>query len=185
MNHLRCFHCFGGACFGRLAIALLIAAVACIIPAPSTEAGIGKARPRPRGGAEPVPQITVFSGHDFDLEAWNLGAGAVLPLGPRGLRFMPSGDMIFTEDILSFQGNADLVLGRRLFYVGGGLAVLSSDLEAVDENDTEFGANLIAGMRFPARRSPVRPYIETRWTLLEDQTLFKLRFGLAIPIGRP
>jgi hypothetical protein len=132
-----------------------------------------------------MPQITVFSGYDFDLEAWSLGTGATLPLGQRGLRFMPNGELILTDDNLSFQGSADLVLGRRLFYLGGGLAVLTLDSENISESDTELGANLFAGMRFPARQSPVRPYIETRWTLLDDQTLFELRFGLAIPIGRP
>ena len=137
----------------------------------------------------PPPAVGVRGGYDFDAAAWSIGGQASIPFARR-LAFMPSGDAFFGDDRTDWQLNADLALrlGRAGFlYAGGGLALLNrvheDDVDA--EAETKAGANVFAGLQTPGLRLHFRPFVEARWTLVDDDSPFRLAFGANVRLGGP
>ncbi len=178
-----------------IAVALLFAFTVSI-----AEAGIVK-KPRHRPVHRtltyraPSPEIGFQMGYDYDIEHWSIGLQGKIPLGMAAINFVPSARILFDEDDFDhdfdhhyddfddpyWQVDLDLAFGRA-FYAGGGVAI--ADLpwneyyDYYDAHDTRIGTNAFLGLRVPARRSPVSPYVETRWTFFEDETMFRLLFGV-------
>lgn len=149
-------------------------------------------RPRHLQGAEnflpaPRPSIGLRGGYDFDADAWSLGAQARVPI-TRKLQFVPSGDAFFGEGATNWQLNADLAYGVGPLggiYLGAGLAALNWDADGAggDDRSTSVGANTFIGLQAPGIRLPVRPFVEARWTFVEDASPFRLAVGANFPLG--
>lgn len=165
-------------------------AAACALAALLTTALPAEAQRRDRSArlgraAGPSPAVGVRGSYDFDAEAWGVGAQASIPLGRR-FAFVPSGDAFFGDDRTDWQLNTDLAmrLGRAGFlYAGGGLAVVNRVFEDGADAETKLGPNLFAGLQTPGMRLPVRPFVEARWTFVEDEAPFRLGFGVNVPLG--
>ena len=167
-------------------LALAIAALGIVLAPQVAEAQ------RPRAGRlasrlstpAPAPAIGIRSGYDFDGDAWSLGAQARLPVGRR-LEFIPSGDGFLAGNRSDWQLNADLALrlGRlRTLYIGAGLAVLNREADPAEGSQTWLATNLLAGLQPRARRLPVRPFVEVRWTLVDGEAPVRLAFGANLPL---
>jgi len=145
---------------------------------------------RPRGGmgfgGVGMGSAGVRMGYDFTVDAWSLGAQMSLPLA-RYLSLVPSGDLFFRSDHTDWQLNFDGMFGlgrQRLLYGGLGLGVLNRVFDNSGVATTRTGLNLLAGFRLPARRLPLTPFVEARWTKIHDeQTPFRLVVGVSAPMG--
>jgi len=133
-------------------------------------------------------ELGLRPGYDFDIDAWSFGAQLRLALGPGGrIQIIPSGDLFFVDGNTDWQINIDAALrDRGAMYFGGGLAIANRDFAGTGDEDTKYGGNLFAGLKIRMRRSPVRPYIEGRWTFIEEENPFRLVVGLNFVLkGRP
>jgi hypothetical protein len=133
-------------------------------------------------------ELGLRPGYDFDIDAWSFGAQLRLALGPGGrIQIIPSGDLYFFDGNTDWQINVDAALrDRGAMYFGGGLAITNRDFTGTGDEDTKYGGNLLAGLKIRMRRSPVRPYIEGRWTFIEEENPFRLVVGLNFLLkGRP
>lgn len=133
---------------------------------------------RKRPMIRPTSSIGLRIGNDFKHDQYLAGAHFWLPVGIFW-KFMPSADYYFTEsDVKRWQFNGDLVFKPRpagALHFGGGLAV---QYLTVNEQ-TDIGGNVLVGLEFGGRRKPViYPYIQARWTFLEDQEYFSLLGGI-------
>lgn len=136
--------------------------------------------------AQPGPSLGVRGGHDFDVDAWSVGAQARVPV-VRRLELVPSADLYLGAAPIDWQVNADAAirLGRLGgLYAGGGLAVLRRDDDDDGQASTDVAPNLLAGVRLPGLRLPVRPFVEARWTFAEADRPFRLAAGIDIPLAR-
>jgi len=185
-------------------------AVAAMVTIPQSAAAQRRGR-RPRPGRRPrvvapfapraLPEFGLRGGYDFDTRSGSLGADFRLPVGRRGhFALAPSSDIFFNEPGHDWQANLDgeLRAPRIGLYGGGGAAVIHHRFQTVylfapsgaripvaGDPETKLGWNLFAGLEPSATRLPVRPYVETRWTLRgEDYSAFRLVAGLHVPIGR-
>jgi hypothetical protein len=123
-------------------------------------------------------QIGVRVGRDFENHAWSLGGQVELPVG-RNLELRPSGDVFFPKDGKTgwqLNGDGAIVFGQTL-YAGGGVAFVH-----LDEGNTETGYNIFFGIRTPPRTG-MRPFLEFRWTFVNDTSPFRLALGFGYPIG--
>ncbi|MBN2410474.1 hypothetical protein JXQ31_02205 [candidate division KSB1 bacterium] len=113
----------------------------------------------------------------------NYFAGAFLWL-PSGMfwNFAPGFEYNFInseKNDKNWQFNGDLIFKPRpggVFYLGGGLAV-DYVLPEQGQKTTEFGANALAGFQFGGRRSPLKFFVQTRWTFFRD-TRFSVMSGI-------
>ncbi len=135
---------------------------------------------RPRRQIEQPSAIGLRVGNDFENEQLMAGGHLWLPLGVLW-KFVPSAEYYFTEnDTTRWQFNGDFLFKpnpRGFFYLGAGVAVQYLDSEYVSE-EFDFGGNLIAGMEFGRIRSPITPYIQARWTFIDDDQFFTLLGGI-------
>jgi len=69
------------------------------------------------------------------------------------------------------------------FYGGGGLAFIGRDIAPSSEDEKRIGTNLFAGIDVPLRRFPIQPFVEVRWTFVDDETLFHLAVGFNVLFG--
>ncbi|MBI2796742.1 MAG: hypothetical protein HYX65_08570 [Gemmatimonadetes bacterium] len=157
----------------------LIAALAALVVVPALQSQL----PRPSQA-----QVDRMSGpmfglrgvYDGDGRVWGYGAQARFPID-WNLQFAPSVDAYAVNGQASLQGNVDFIAtGRRgWFYVGGGLAVARTQgIEA------RYGANLYPGIDLPSLfDTPLRPFVEARWTFIDGKAPFRLTFGLNFPLG--
>lgn len=136
-------------------------------------------------------ELGIRGGRDFDAEAWLVGTQLRMPIGPWGrIQLMPSADLILLEDNTAWQVNIDAnfeLLPEGTLYAGGGYAILAA--ETIDEAaepglERTNGWNLHVGVKPPMHTARIRPYVEARWTLVEDTSVFRLMFGLNTPLGR-
>jgi hypothetical protein len=125
-----------------------------------------------------VPTVGVRASYDLDDRHFGIGGQAQIPLGTV-LRFVPSMDVFFGDET-TWQANGDVALSLLLLRAGGGIALV--DARRVDGDGTEVGLNLFVGVQGPRPRARVRPFAEARWTLLPDDTLFRLAAGVNVPI---
>lgn len=139
-------------------------------------------RPRRMGRPvrmQPAASIGLRVGNDFKNDQYLVGAHFWLPVGVFW-NFIPSADYYFTDnDFKRWQFNGDVVFKPRprgSFYFGGGVAV-----EYLTSNDrTDVGGNVLVGFEFSGRRrTPITPYIQARWTFLDDHhEHFSLQGGI-------
>jgi hypothetical protein len=116
-------------------------------------------------------------GRDFKNHAWTVGGQLRVPVG-RNLELRPSGDLIFPRgEGMGWQANGDAALrlgqGGGL-YVGGGIAFVHPD-----DGDTETGYNLFFGLSTAPPDARTKPFLEFRWTDVNDTRPFRLMAGVS------
>jgi hypothetical protein len=136
---------------------------------------------RDRGPVE----FGVRGGYDFEDDQGSVGTQVRLPV-IRQFAISPSFDAFFGDQGASWQGNLDgLIRPVRLggLYAGGGLAILRRDNDGTGE-ETNVGWNLVAGLEGGrVSRSALRPFVEARWTGMDDFNGFRLVSGVNVPVG--
>ncbi|MGH7525342.1 MAG: hypothetical protein ACREMX_01405 [Gemmatimonadales bacterium] len=137
----------------------------------------GAAQRRVRGGSffhGPV-QVGLRGGRDFENHAWSLGGQIQVPMG-RNLELRPSGDVFFPRegsDGWQLNGDGAIRLGQGGgLYAGGGIALVH-----LDDSDTETGYNLFFGLSTAPPLSRWKPFLEFRWTFVNDTSPFRLALG--------
>jgi len=128
------------------------------------------------------PVVGIHGSYNFYGDNFGIGAHGQIPL-VRLIKFTPGGDIYFSEDS-PWQLNADIMLGRIL-HPGGGLAVVDGSL--ADSESVEVGYNLFLAVQPMMLRRPrrlVRPFAEVRWTFVNGERIFRLAFGVSIPIRK-
>ncbi|HEX2189515.1 MAG TPA: hypothetical protein VHG51_11485 [Longimicrobiaceae bacterium] len=130
----------------------------------------------------------VRGGYDFEEGVGSAGAQLRIPVVPQ-LLLVPSADVFFDDGPSEWQLNADLMLrpdDLAGLYGGVGAALLSRDDpdEPGDETDTEVGYNLFVGLESGrVRGTSLRPFVEARWTGVDDYVPFRLVAGFNVPIS--
>lgn len=137
--------------------------------------------PKPRPKAKQAAAIGIRVGNDFDNEQLFAGGHFVLPLGIFW-KFAPGAEYYFTEnDSSRYQFNGDFLFKptrNGMFYFGGGVAMQLLNSKELNEQ-IDFGGNLIVGLDFGRIRGPVMyPYIEARWTFIEEDQYFSVLGGI-------
>jgi hypothetical protein len=117
-------------------------------------------------------------GRDFENHAWSTGAQFGLPLGNR-LELRPSGDYYFGDTTpFRWQLNADAVVrlgpGRSVY--GGGGAAFTRVLPL---SATKTGYNLFFGFDLAPPRALSKPFVEFRWTFVNDTSPFRVVLGFS------
>jgi hypothetical protein len=113
-------------------------------------------------------------GRDFENHAWTLGGQIRLPVRSN-FELRPSGDLLFPrDDGMGWQLNGDAAIrfGSGDVYAGGGVAFLHNDGE-----ETETGYNLFFGIGTAPRGASWKPFLEFRWTFVNDTSPFRLMLG--------
>lgn len=158
-----------------------LAALSVLVLLPATAVA---QQPRPTQGQVDRmsgPMFGVRGSYDFDNKVMGYGAQARFPID-WNLQVAPSVEAYSKNGATLVQGNVDLIATGRggWFYVGGGLAIIKAQ-----GADAKFGANVYPGLDFPALfDTPLRPFVEARWTFWEGNTPFRLVFGLNVPFGQ-
>ena len=116
--------------------------------------------------------LGLFGGYNTDTEQYLIGAHFWLPAGVfwslvPGFNYQLPGN---GSDMDRWQFNGDLVFKPRpkgVFYFGGGVAMdyLSPDQGA---SDTRFGGSALTGLLFGGKRSPIKIFVQGRWTFMDD-----------------
>lgn len=114
-------------------------------------------------------------GRDFGNHAWSLGAQVSVPVGSN-LELRPSGDLFFPRDAeTGWQANGDAAIrfgqGGGL-YAGGGVAFAHPG-----NGETKSGYNLFFGLGTAAPSERLKPFVEFRWTFVDDTSPFRLALG--------
>lgn len=129
----------------------------------------------------------VRGGFYNDAEAGFLGAELLTGV-TRSWFFNPNIEYVFVDDGSLFTVNGDFhydfpTRSNLAVWVGGGPAVIFSQIDAPrgcrfceDEDETELGLNLLAGLGF-AERGPIRPYLQGK-VIVADETEAVIGFGL-------
>jgi hypothetical protein len=125
------------------------------------------------GPLEVGPRI----GRDFKNHAWTVGGQVRIPVG-RKLELRPSGDLIFPrDDGMGWQVNGDAAIrigqGGGL-YAGGGIALVHPD-----DGETDTGYNLFFGLSTAPPDARSKPFLEFRWTDINDTRPFRLMAGIS------
>ena len=149
-------------------------AVLLIVPLASTRAS---AQYRgSRGGLISGPiSIGPRTGRDFENHAWSVGGQVSVPAG-RHLELRPSGDLFFPRDgDTGWQVNGDAAIhvgqGGGL-YGGGGVAFAHPG-----GGDTKTGYNLFFGLSTAPPLQRIKPFLEFRWTFVNNTSPFRLAAG--------
>ena len=127
------------------------------------------------------PMFGLRGSYDVDNKLFGYGAQARFPID-WNLQVAPSVEAYSKSGSTLVQGNVDVIATGRggWFYVGGGLAIIKAQ-----GADAKFGANVYPGVDLPALfDTPLRPFVEARWTFWEGNTPFRLVFGLNFPFGQ-
>jgi hypothetical protein len=114
-------------------------------------------------------------GRDFENHAWSLGGQVGIPLGRR-IEVRPSGDLFFPKrGDTGWQVNGDVAIhvgqGGGL-YGGGGIA-----FSHPGGGDTKTGYNLFFGLSTSPPLERLKPFVEFRWTFVNDTSPFRLAAG--------
>jgi hypothetical protein len=129
-------------------------------------------------------EFGVRGGYDFDEEAGSAGAQLRIPLA-REIHLVPSGDVFFADSRTEWQLNADLTFrpdGLGGLYGGVGAAFVNRDFEPGSQ-DTRVGYNLLVGLSggwFGG--TTVQPFVEARWTDVEEYSPFRFVAGINVPV---
>ena len=132
-----------------------------------------------RGGSAPLfhgpIEVGLRGGRDFGNHAWSVGGQVAVPV-KRNLELRPSADLFFPSDTgMGWQANVDgaIRFGQGSVYGGGGLAIVHPA-----DSDTKTGYNLFFGLTSPPGREQTRPFLEFRWTFVNDTNPFRLALGI-------
>ena len=132
----------------------------------------------------PVTSIGIRFGKDFKHDQLLLGGHLWIPVGIFW-KLAPSFEYYFVDENDNYnrwQFNADLMFKPRPrypFYFGGGVAV-NYTIPTDGDSETKVGGNAVVGLDFGRIRLPsMYPYIQARWTFMEDvPTYFTLLGGI-------
>ena len=139
------------------------------------------------GTARAEIDFGVRGGFYSDADAGFLGAELLMDV-TRQWYFNPNFEYVFVDDghlyTLNLDAHSDLRTPPSYsLWVGGGPAVIFSGFDAPagcrrcdDDNQTDLGLNLLAGVGF-WKRQAIRPYIQGKVTL-SDNTEASIAFGL-------
>jgi hypothetical protein len=115
-------------------------------------------------------------GRDFENHAWSLGGQIGIPVGKR-LELRPSGDLFFPkhgDTGWQLNGDAAIHLGQGGgLYGGGGVAFVHPG----GGGDTKTGYNLFFGLSTSPPLARLKPFVEFRWTFVNDTSPFRLALG--------
>src|SRR5687768_3189408 len=154
----------------RLALSALLLGIAVLAATPA--AGAAQAR----GGSPMRLAAGVRGGHDFENDAWSAGAQLSIPVFQR-FELRPSGDWYFGDETpFRWQLNADgaIRFGPGGTVYGGGGAAFA---RVRPLGKVKTGYNLFVGV-VPARPgAKIRPFVEARWTWVNDLSPFRLVAG--------
>ena len=165
---------------------LVLLVLGCIM-SESAEAQRRRTPPRHAWGWTEGPvEFGVRGGHSFEDRVASAGAQLRIPL-LRQLLILPSGDVFLGDEAESeWQLNGDLAVNPDELgglYGGLGVAFTDQDPDGDGEDEVETGYNIFAGLSgrslFEAR---VEPFVEARWTYLEDFSPFRLVLGINVPV---
>lgn len=113
------------------------------------------------------------AGRDFENHAWSLGGQASVPFA-KNLELRPSGDYFFPkEGENGWQLNGDAIVKSGALYGGGGVAFAHPG----GSGETSTGYNLFFGVSATSTSSRSTPFIEFRWTFVNDTSPFRLAVG--------
>jgi hypothetical protein len=145
---------------------------------PSVALAQRRSRPLLQGPIELGPRV----GRDFENHAWSVGGQIRIPIG-QNLELRPSGDFFFPRDASTgWQANGDAAIrlgqGGALF-AGGGIAFAHPA-----NGSTKTGYNLFFGMGTAPPRQRVKPFVEFRWTFVNDTSPFRLALGFNYRLSR-
>ena len=120
-------------------------------------------------------------GRDFENHAWSVGGQVTVPVGTN-LELRPSGDLFFPKDgDTGWQANGDAAFhigsGKR-FYAGAGIAFAHPG-----GGETKTGYNLFGGLSADPTLSRTTPFLEARWTFVNDTSPFRLALGFNYRLG--
>ncbi|HET8833496.1 MAG TPA: hypothetical protein VFN08_02115 [Gemmatimonadales bacterium] len=114
-------------------------------------------------------------GRDFENHAWSLGGQIGIPAGKR-LELRPSGDLFFPkhgDTGWQLNGDAAIHLGQGGgLYAGGGVA-----FSHPGGGGTKTGYNLFFGLGTSPPLQRLKPFVEFRWTFVNDTSPFRLALG--------
>lgn len=131
------------------------------------------------------PEFGVRAGYDFGDDGAMAGAQLRIPVIPQ-LALMPSGDVFFDESATEWQLNIDLAVRPRVLggiYGGAGAAFVDRRFAPGAELETQVGYNLFAGLDGRSvLDTRLTPYVEARWTGVEDYHPFRLVVGGNVPL---
>ncbi|HEX8431361.1 MAG TPA: hypothetical protein VF625_08745 [Longimicrobium sp.] len=134
---------------------------------------------------EPV-QFGVRGGFDFEEEVGSAGAQIRIPVA-QPILLAPSADVFFDESDTQWQINADVLLRPVQLggvYGGVGAAFVNGDFDGDGDNGTETGLNLLVGLDGGRiATTTLRPFVEARWTNVDDYDAFRLVAGFNVPIS--
>jgi len=122
------------------------------------------------------------TGRDFENHAWSLGGQFRIPVR-RNLELRPSADLFFPKHgSTGWQANGDAAIrlgqGGGL-YAGGGIAFAH-----LGDRGTETGYNLFFGLSTAPPLARTKPFVEFRWTFLDETSPFRLAFGVSHILSR-
>jgi hypothetical protein len=118
-------------------------------------------------------------GRDFENHAWSLGGQVSLPF-TRNIELRPSGDLFFPkDDETGWQLNGDAAFRSGSLYGGGGIAYAH-----LGGGDSETGYNLFFGLNAAAAQGRTTPFIEFRWTFVNETSPFRLALGFNYRLAR-
>ena len=165
----------------------------CLVMLVVVVAEVGQAQrrgPRPwdrDDGRRGAVEFGVRGGYDFDSEVGSAGAQVRVPL-IRQLLLVPSGDVFFADDGegADWQLNVDLVAKPDELaglYGGIGAAFMKLDFDGDQDEEVEAGYNLLAGIEGGSvLRTRVRPFVEARWSFVDEFDPFRLVAGINVPV---
>lgn len=114
-------------------------------------------------------------GRDFENHAWSLGGQVGIPVGKR-LELRPSGDLFFPkhgDTGWQLNGDAAIHFGQGGGLYGGGGVAFSHP----GGGDTKTGYNLFFGLSTAPPLQRLKPFVEFRWTFVNDTSPFRLALG--------
>ena len=156
----------------RYAVAVLLALTG-VVPARAA----AQFRGRGSGLLQGPIEAGLRTGRDFENHAWSLGGQLRIPVR-KNLELRPSADLFFPKHgSTGWQANGDAALrlgqGGGL-YAGGGIAFVH-----LDDSDTETGYNLFFGLSTAPPLARTKPFVEFRWTFLDETSPFRLAAGFS------
>lgn len=126
------------------------------------------------------PQFGIRTGVYTDFDDAFLGVEGVFPVNGT-IDLVPNLEWVFVDVGDFLTGNIDLAYNvpdhtrTADFWIGGGLALLRSDLGDNFDSNTEVGVNLLAGVALTT--GPVSPYVQAKG-ILADDSQFVITVGL-------
>jgi hypothetical protein len=156
----------------RYAVAVLLALTAAV---PARAAA--QFRGRGSGLLQGPIEAGLRTGRDFENHAWSLGGQLRIPVR-KNLELRPSADLFFPKHgSTGWQANGDAAIrlgqGGGL-YAGGGIAFVH-----LGDSGTETGYNLFFGLSTAPPLARTKPFVEFRWTFLDETSPFRLAVGFS------